>query len=90
MQKALADAEECIQINSSWDKGYFRKANILEATKQYDQVSNSITLPVHMLIFHTLHMLALSAGKSESCNEDLWPINAQADLQLDFSSACTA
>ena len=40
MQKALADAEECIQIKSSWDKGHFRKANILEATKQYEQAGS--------------------------------------------------
>lgn len=38
MQKALADAEECIKCKPEWEKGYFRKANVLEATLKFDQV----------------------------------------------------
>lgn len=36
--KALADAEECIRLRPDWDKGYFRKAAVLEALGQLDEV----------------------------------------------------
>lgn len=38
VQKALADAEECIKCKPTWEKGYFRKANVLEATQKFGQV----------------------------------------------------
>ena len=38
VQKALVDAEECIKCKPDWEKGYFRKGNVLEATQKYDQV----------------------------------------------------
>ena len=40
VQKALADAEQCIELRKDWEKGYFRKAVILETLKKYDQVLN--------------------------------------------------
>ena len=38
VQKALADAEQCIQLRKDWEKGYFRKAVVLEGLQKYDQV----------------------------------------------------
>ena len=36
--KALADAEECIRLRPDWDKGYFRRAAVLEALDRLDEV----------------------------------------------------
>ena len=38
MAKALADAEECIKSRQDWEKGYFRKGNVLEALQRYEEV----------------------------------------------------
>ena len=35
VQKALADAEEAIKLRPTWEKGYFRKAAVLEAQENY-------------------------------------------------------
>eukprot|EP00270_Netrium_digitus_P008782 TRINITY_DN2641_c0_g1_i1.p1 TRINITY_DN2641_c0_g1~~TRINITY_DN2641_c0_g1_i1.p1 ORF type:complete len:178 (-),score=56.26 TRINITY_DN2641_c0_g1_i1:239-772(-) len=35
--KALADADETIRLNPTWDKGYFRRGSVLEALKRYDE-----------------------------------------------------
>lgn len=35
VQKALADADDCIKLRSDWDKGFFRKAAVLEAMGKY-------------------------------------------------------
>jgi tetratricopeptide (TPR) repeat protein len=40
--KALADAEECIRLRPEWDKGYFRKAAVLEALERLDEVRGSV------------------------------------------------
>jgi len=37
VQKALADAEQCIECRKDWEKGYFRKACILESIQKFDQ-----------------------------------------------------
>lgn len=34
--KALEDAESCIQVNSSWAKGYARKGAALHKLKRYE------------------------------------------------------
>jgi len=34
---ALADAEECVKVNSSWSKGYARKGAALHGAKRYDE-----------------------------------------------------
>jgi tetratricopeptide (TPR) repeat protein len=36
--KALEDAEECIRISPDWEKGYFRKAAVLEEMENFEQV----------------------------------------------------
>ena len=36
--KALEDAELCITLRSDWEKGYFRKAAVLEQMDRYDEV----------------------------------------------------
>lgn len=39
LQKALADAEECIRLEPQWDKGYFRKGAVFEALGKLEEVS---------------------------------------------------
>ncbi len=36
--KALEDAEKCIELRPDWDKGYFRKGNVLEELKAFPEV----------------------------------------------------
>lgn len=36
--KALMDAEQCILLEPTWDKGHFRKAEALEAFGRLDDV----------------------------------------------------
>lgn len=38
VSKALADAEECINLRSDWDKGYFRRAAALEKMDRWEEV----------------------------------------------------
>jgi tetratricopeptide (TPR) repeat protein len=35
VQKALADADKCIELRPEWEKGYFRKGSALEAISDY-------------------------------------------------------
>lgn len=35
--KALKDAQECITLKPDWDKGYFRKAAVLEVQEKYTE-----------------------------------------------------
>ncbi|KAK9787259.1 hypothetical protein WJX73_006305 [Symbiochloris irregularis] len=35
--KALDDANSCIRLSGSWEKGYFRKGAALEALHRYDE-----------------------------------------------------
>mmetsp|Transcript_12991 Transcript_12991/g.24781 ORF Transcript_12991/g.24781 Transcript_12991/m.24781 type:complete len:311 (+) Transcript_12991:181-1113(+) len=37
VQKALADAETCIKLRPTWEKGYFRKGCALEALEKFEQ-----------------------------------------------------
>ena len=36
--KALADADTCIRLKPDWEKGYYRKAMVLEAMGDLSQV----------------------------------------------------
>lgn len=36
--KALADAEECVKLDPTWDKGWMRKGMVLESQGQLQQV----------------------------------------------------
>ena len=42
VQKALADAEDCIKWNPDWDKGFYRKGIVLEALKDFDKVGPEV------------------------------------------------
>eukprot|EP00803_Ostreobium_quekettii_P006900 evm.model.scf_1013.2 EVM.evm.TU.scf_1013.2 scf_1013:16807-22244(+) len=37
VQKALADAEVCIKLRPEWEKGYFRKAAVMEALEKFPE-----------------------------------------------------
>jgi hypothetical protein len=37
LEGALADAEKCVSLNTSWAKGYSRKAAVLKEMKRYDE-----------------------------------------------------
>ncbi|GMH44069.1 hypothetical protein BSKO_12003 [Bryopsis sp. KO-2023] len=37
VSKAMADAEECIALRPEWEKGYFRKACVLEMREEYPE-----------------------------------------------------
>jgi hypothetical protein len=38
LAKALADAEECVKLDPSWDKGWMRKGMVLESQGHLQQV----------------------------------------------------
>lgn len=40
--KALQDADKCIQLNPSWDKGYNRKAAVQQATGEFEGCKETI------------------------------------------------
>ena len=37
MQKALEDAERCISLRPTWEKGYFRKGSVLEGLNRLEE-----------------------------------------------------
>lgn len=37
LQKALADADKCTELDPKWDKGYFRRGAVLEELKRSDE-----------------------------------------------------
>ena len=37
MQKALEDAERCISLRPTWEKGYFRKGSVLEGLSRLEE-----------------------------------------------------
>jgi len=39
LAKALADAEECVKLDPSWDKGWMRKGMVLESQGQLQEAS---------------------------------------------------
>lgn len=45
LAKALADAEECVKLDPSWDKGWMRKGMVLESQGQLQQVRTVSLLP---------------------------------------------
>ncbi|XP_057249678.1 hsp70-Hsp90 organizing protein 3 isoform X2 [Beta vulgaris subsp. vulgaris] len=47
LTKALADAEMTISLRPDWEKGYFRKACILEAMERYDQALDAFQVALH-------------------------------------------
>lgn len=44
LQKALSDADTTISLNSSWEKGYFRKGCVLEAMERYDDALDAFRI----------------------------------------------
>jgi stress-induced-phosphoprotein 1 len=38
LAKALSDAEECVKLDPTWDKGWMRKGMVLESQGQLQQV----------------------------------------------------
>lgn len=45
--KALADAEKTIELNPSWEKGYYRKGCALEALTKYDEAADAFREAAH-------------------------------------------
>lgn len=44
LSKALADAEMCITLAPTWEKGHFRKGMVLEALNRLEEVRFLLTL----------------------------------------------
>lgn len=46
--KAMEDAEKCIALNPDWEKGYFRKAAILELLDKMPEASTPADVSNHI------------------------------------------
>ena len=41
LNKALADAEKCVELRPDWDKAYFRKGSVFEAMADYQAAAQA-------------------------------------------------
>ena len=58
--KALEDADECIRLRPEWDKGHFRRAQVLEMTGKHAEVR--LQLPLSPPSPHTVSVQGMGVG----------------------------
>jgi hypothetical protein len=67
MAKALEDAEQCIALNPTWEKAYFRKAAVFEAQGEHEKASTARV--VQPLATHVHYAVQAMLGPGSEC----WP-----------------
>jgi stress-induced-phosphoprotein 1 len=70
---ALADADRCIEISSSWAKGHGRKGAALHQLKRYHEAIEAYELGLSHVCAHTVSRSALTDSiGARRCKPELW------------------